>query len=193
MRLPSDLAGVTVVRYEANRSDGNILAALGPGCTIIRQAIREYGCVGTASYNQKTQKISAHEKVTIHEERWTLNSGLIHGNDIYFNEITEMLGDSIVEFLEVTLEYRYWFPKEAYVKTAEINFRYKAADTPVNHSWHELLQYSFVPSKTVWKPVRFAVRHSDIRMTWINFTLLHRGQTLKIRNVTTKLLFRNRP
>ncbi|MCI0692574.1 nucleotide-binding protein [candidate division KSB1 bacterium] len=43
MRLPSDLAGVTVVKYKANRSDGNLVAALGPACTLIRQAIKNLG------------------------------------------------------------------------------------------------------------------------------------------------------
>lgn len=38
MHLPSDLAGVTAVTY-ADRSDGNLQAALGPVCTRIKQAM----------------------------------------------------------------------------------------------------------------------------------------------------------
>jgi hypothetical protein len=43
LKLPSDLAGVSIARYEANRSDGNLIAALGPPCTLIRQAVRDLG------------------------------------------------------------------------------------------------------------------------------------------------------
>lgn len=38
-RLPSDLAGVTHVTYESDRSDGNVAAALAPACQKIRQHI----------------------------------------------------------------------------------------------------------------------------------------------------------
>lgn len=36
VRLPSDLAGVTVATYDAQRADGNIVASVGPACTLIR-------------------------------------------------------------------------------------------------------------------------------------------------------------
>jgi predicted nucleotide-binding protein len=41
LKLPSDIAGVVVATYDANRSDGNLRAALGPACTEIKDAIRE--------------------------------------------------------------------------------------------------------------------------------------------------------
>jgi hypothetical protein len=37
--LPTDLAGVTPATYDADRNDGNLLAAVGPACTKIRRAI----------------------------------------------------------------------------------------------------------------------------------------------------------
>jgi len=43
MRLPSDLAGVTLARFVASRSDGNLIAAVSPACTMIRQSIRGLG------------------------------------------------------------------------------------------------------------------------------------------------------
>jgi hypothetical protein len=43
MKLPTDLAGVTILRFEANRADGNLVAAVSSACFQIRQAIRALG------------------------------------------------------------------------------------------------------------------------------------------------------
>jgi len=43
LHLPSDLAGLTPATYEPNRSDRNMVAALGPACTRIRRMILEAG------------------------------------------------------------------------------------------------------------------------------------------------------
>nr|WP_315239662.1 nucleotide-binding protein [uncultured Albidiferax sp.] len=40
LHLPSDLAGINALTYNASRSDGNLLAALGPACNEIRNAIK---------------------------------------------------------------------------------------------------------------------------------------------------------
>lgn len=40
LHLPSDLAGITPLTYNAARTDCNLLAALGPACNEIRKAIR---------------------------------------------------------------------------------------------------------------------------------------------------------
>lgn len=42
MHLPTDLLGVTPLTYPADRSDKNLLAALGPACNQVRRAIRDY-------------------------------------------------------------------------------------------------------------------------------------------------------
>jgi predicted nucleotide-binding protein with TIR-like domain len=40
-QLPTDLLGITALTYAADRSDRNLVAALGPACNQIRRAIRE--------------------------------------------------------------------------------------------------------------------------------------------------------
>jgi hypothetical protein len=54
MKLPSDLAGVTLARYTEERADKNIMSALGPACTMIRQVIRDLG----QGPNKTAQKIT---------------------------------------------------------------------------------------------------------------------------------------
>jgi hypothetical protein len=41
LRLPSDLTGITPGEYEANRSDGNLYAAVGPACGRIRRQMEQ--------------------------------------------------------------------------------------------------------------------------------------------------------
>ncbi|MBB4440784.1 MULTISPECIES: TIR domain-containing protein [Rhizobium] len=41
LRLPSDLAGITPGYYESGRADGNLISALGPVCTLIKQQMNE--------------------------------------------------------------------------------------------------------------------------------------------------------
>ena len=43
LKLPSDLAGVTMARYDENDARTDLSSALGPACFQLRQAIRELG------------------------------------------------------------------------------------------------------------------------------------------------------
>ena len=49
LHLPSDLAGITPLTYNAARSDGNLLAALGPACNEIRNAIKLHAKVAASA------------------------------------------------------------------------------------------------------------------------------------------------
>jgi hypothetical protein len=52
LKLPSDLAGVSIARYDGNRLDGNIIAAVGPACMLIRNAVRGLGIYEGKSVHQ---------------------------------------------------------------------------------------------------------------------------------------------
>ena len=64
MKLPSDLAGVSVARFNSNRTDGNLVAAVGPACNQIRQTVRDLGLT-EARTTQRLQSATADmEQVT---------------------------------------------------------------------------------------------------------------------------------
>lgn len=44
LHLPSDLLGLISLKYDANRGDGNLNAAIGPACNKIRTKINDLGC-----------------------------------------------------------------------------------------------------------------------------------------------------
>jgi Predicted nucleotide-binding protein containing TIR-like domain len=43
VRLPTDLAGVTIATYDSARRDQNLIAAVGPATTVIRNTIKDLG------------------------------------------------------------------------------------------------------------------------------------------------------
>jgi hypothetical protein len=43
LKIPSDLAGVTSATFDGERQDKNLIAAVGPACTLIRNSIRDLG------------------------------------------------------------------------------------------------------------------------------------------------------
>lgn len=41
LKIPSDLAGVTAATFDGTRQDRNLIAAVGPACTLMRNSIRD--------------------------------------------------------------------------------------------------------------------------------------------------------
>nr|MBC8361625.1 nucleotide-binding protein [Candidatus Desulfatibia profunda] len=96
LKLPSDLAGVTMADY-GDRQDGNLVASLGPPSTKIRYAIRSHGTfpknTPDAVPYQKANRPFVTAKVTTHAEGNTAsalnitvhNSGTSPAKDIRLN------------------------------------------------------------------------------------------------------------
>ena len=60
LHLPSDLAGITPLTYNAARSDGNLFAALGPACNEIRNAIKLHAkAAASARLSDRAQSLAA--------------------------------------------------------------------------------------------------------------------------------------
>ncbi len=76
LHLPSDLAGITPLTYNSTRSDQNLLAALGPACNEIRNAIKRQREIKIASSitmpakEGRLQPESASEKLQRYINLW---------------------------------------------------------------------------------------------------------------------------
>lgn len=78
LRLPSDLSGVTVLKYRPNRNDGNLRAAIGPAATVIRSRISIEGLRSDRGLVAPPfATVSASRRgLTLDEERGELNREL---------------------------------------------------------------------------------------------------------------------
>jgi len=78
LRLPSDLAGVTLLNYRKNRSDGNLRAAIGPAATEIQKRISAEGLRNSRGLIPlPSPSISAPRRgLTIEEEKMELDREL---------------------------------------------------------------------------------------------------------------------
>lgn len=78
LALPSDLAGITVLDYNANRNDGNLRAAIGPAATTILNRIQNEGLRSDRRLiSQPVTTFSASRRgLTIDEEQRELNREL---------------------------------------------------------------------------------------------------------------------
>jgi hypothetical protein len=76
LKIPSDLAGVSVAAFDWPRSDGNYRAALGPASDLMREAIRDLGFapaktdaqVRALKRDQDQQQIQVNEQQRIIDE-----------------------------------------------------------------------------------------------------------------------------
>lgn len=60
VRLPSDLNGVMLATYDSQRTDANLIAAVGPAATLIRNAVRDLGMApdrGVAQFERATNEV----------------------------------------------------------------------------------------------------------------------------------------
>jgi 8-oxo-dGTP pyrophosphatase MutT (NUDIX family) len=55
LHLPSDIAGIITGRYDANRSDGSLRAALGPACNQIREQVKKLTSKDVVAKAEKTK------------------------------------------------------------------------------------------------------------------------------------------
>lgn len=64
VKLPSDLAGVTLLQFDATRDDKNLLAAMGPPAFRIRQAIKDLGISESRGFGRLNAATSEVETLT---------------------------------------------------------------------------------------------------------------------------------
>jgi Predicted nucleotide-binding protein containing TIR-like domain len=64
LKLPSDLAGISHVVYNSDRSDKSIISALGPACTAIRNTIRDLGMLPSRDMENLQKATSQVENVS---------------------------------------------------------------------------------------------------------------------------------
>jgi len=57
LRIPTDLAGITVGTYDPRRRDENLEAALGPFCNDVRRQIRKRGALSPRKVNGKKKRV----------------------------------------------------------------------------------------------------------------------------------------
>jgi hypothetical protein len=55
VKIPSDLSGISIATFHSNRVDGNLTAALGPACHVIRKTIRNSGILSSRNAEQLQQ------------------------------------------------------------------------------------------------------------------------------------------
>ncbi|MGA7733152.1 MAG: nucleotide-binding protein [Chloroflexia bacterium] len=68
-KIPSDLAGVTSATYNGDRIDDNVIAAVGPACTLIREAIKSLGVSDKKSIRQLEKATHQVEDVSASVDR----------------------------------------------------------------------------------------------------------------------------
>lgn len=86
VKIPTDLAGVTLATYSSSREDGNLTAALSPACTVIRGHIRAQGPrpraipvvdIASARFRDRSELINVREMAENASEIWACGVTLI--------------------------------------------------------------------------------------------------------------------
>lgn len=78
LRLPTDLLGVTSLDFDGRRSDGNLVAALGPACNKVRRELRVFaaGHPAVKSAPKLEEMIAAWESPPLLQARETVRKGV---------------------------------------------------------------------------------------------------------------------
>ncbi|MCX6633756.1 MAG: nucleotide-binding protein, partial [Acidobacteria bacterium] len=120
MKLPSDLAGVTVARYTQERADGNLLAAVGPACDQIRKAIRDLGLTEgrTAQRLQSATAEMEHVTETMAHLIHLLARSRVVELDIVDKQLGGMIRSDFLSQLRIDLEDLAKATKQAHTKPA---------------------------------------------------------------------------
>jgi tetratricopeptide (TPR) repeat protein len=63
LRIPTDLLGVTIGKYDTSRTDGSLQAATGPVCNQIRQQLLKFGAINRDNTATNTQPNEESERI----------------------------------------------------------------------------------------------------------------------------------
>lgn len=175
MKLPSDLAGVTVARFSEDRIDKNLVAALGPAYNEVRQIIRELG-VAEVRTSQRFQAVTTEMDRTSEKK---IREIFLNVETVRMSHEVEGGWSSIARFglaVAVTWDaqnrFRRWFEPDAKALISELarfdrivsfngdrfDFEVLSAYQPVNH----LLGNSFNLLVDLHRRLGFRIKLDDL-------------------------------
>ena len=179
LRIPTDLLGVTQARYEPNREDGNLYAALGPTCDQIRQAIENVQRIQQSTEPQDTSE----QRQTFNELMRALDSPTLSlqenaiKDDIKNQDLTDP------EAIEVLIRY---------LANAQITLVFNEIDQDIWESQVELLRHLNSSPGSSPEELRTFYNRAVYRSTnpdeFIKYTFEQYLQFLTSRELVTELV-----
>ncbi|MGB6406240.1 MAG: nucleotide-binding protein, partial [Planococcus donghaensis] len=123
IHMPTDLLGITPANYQADRTDGNLVAALGPACHRVKRAVQKFG-----KKNQVITPVKLNDDESI---------GLVSDENDCISLIESLMGSrpsnlntEAIKFADIDRELNL-MPGSArkYIETAATKWGYKAIRT----------------------------------------------------------------